>query len=127
MYCPNCGKKVDDSYNFCPLCQFHLENYRKSSYSRQNKEVEVINKPTNFVETIALILGLIGLLLAILPFSKSFAVLGSIFGLIAIVVGTYNKIANDSKHQTFVLVLATTVILTNLGWYFFLDQVVTKF
>ncbi len=41
MFCPNCGKEVDDTWKTCPYCGFDLSSIKKENSPAENEEVRV--------------------------------------------------------------------------------------
>jgi hypothetical protein len=90
MYCPNCGKEVADNTTFCPECGKKIDG--SSGNARPANSLPLKSPPKLVPFLLGLILGLIGLILAVVIYSSSSdqyegnattsALLWSIFGIL---------------------------------------------
>ena len=71
MYCPKCGARTGDTDKFCPSCGTNL--FKSSSTSTYKTGVQRGTRPVSDVRLVSfllgLILGIIGLLLALILYS----------------------------------------------------------
>ena len=123
MFCPKCGKKVEDSFNFCPNCQNRLNNNDEfKSVPEEALIIESKIEKSNLDKT-TLSISIVSLMTAILPLSVYIVIFGSVIGLINLVIETFNILKSQTKKPLLVIVISITSIITNLGWYYFLQYV----
>ena len=119
MYCEKCGKKLEDSFTFCPACG-HLVDYQfkenKTTPNPGYNNIVAPSKESTYKETN--ILAIMAIICSIIPLA------GWILGIMGLVKA--KKINDSGKTLSIVALIFSTVffalslvILLNGNWYYY--------
>lgn len=107
MFCGNCGKEVNEAKKFCPYCGSSLtlkQNVNATENSGSKAESLYTSSanqpadttPSNGMAAAALVLGIVGIIFAIIPFLP-IRIIGLILGILGIVLSAVSKKQNGSS------------------------------
>lgn len=114
MYCPNCGEKIDDDYNFCPHCRTPIQKAKEINNVISFPSNDDIAKG-NIINIIMLVLSCLSCILAFISLNVWVNTASIILAVLSLIIFTFLKIKKEFLKYTMIsLTINLCSIVTNI-------------